>query len=82
VKLFRRRRSDVIAEERLKFILVQDRSLLTPAEFERMKEDIIRVISNYFEINKSGIELNIQRENRKTILEATVPVISVKRSST
>jgi cell division topological specificity factor len=73
--------SSIIAEERLKLILVQDRSLLPPNKFEQMKEDIINIISNYFNINTADIIINIQRESRKTILEAIVPVLSVKRTT-
>ncbi len=69
-----------VAKERLKLILVHDRSLLTDEQFERMKEELVGVLSKYFEINKSEIKIDIQREAPKTVLEATVPVISVKRS--
>ncbi len=79
MSFFGRKAASSVAEERLKLILVQDRSLLPPAQFERLKEDIINILSNYFEINKSEINLTIERENRKTILEAIVPVLSVKR---
>jgi cell division topological specificity factor len=77
--MFGRKGASIIAEERLKLILVQDRSLLSPQQFEQMKEDFIDILSKYFEINKSEINLSIDRENRKTILEAVVPVISVKK---
>jgi cell division topological specificity factor len=79
--MFWRKSSSMVAEERLKLILVQDRSLLSPQQFEQMKEDIIDILSKYFEINKSEINLSIDRTDRKTILEAIVPVISVKRDS-
>lgn len=68
-----------IAEERLKIILVQDRSMLPPTKFEHVKEDVIDTIGNYFEINKADILLIIQRESKKTALEAIVPILSVKR---
>ncbi|MGB9695394.1 MAG: cell division topological specificity factor MinE [Caldisericaceae bacterium] len=79
--MFGKRNASTIAEERLKLILVQDRSLLSPKQFEQMKEDIIDILSKYFEINKSEINLSIDRENKKTILEAVVPVISVRKVS-
>jgi cell division topological specificity factor len=73
--------TSAIAEERLKLILVQDRSLLPPAKFEQMKEDIIYIMSNYFDFNTADIVINIQRESKKTLLEAIIPVLSVKRKT-
>jgi cell division topological specificity factor len=70
-----------IAEERLKLILVQDRSLLPPAKFEQMKEDIIDTIGQYFDINAANIIINMQRDSKKTLLEAIIPVLSVKRKT-
>lgn len=69
-----------IAKERLKLILVHDRSLLSDDQFERMKEELVNVLSKYFEIEKNEIKIDIQRDSPRTVLEATVPVISVKRS--
>jgi septum formation topological specificity factor MinE len=60
---------------------VQDRSLLPPAKFEQMKEDIIDIMSNYFDFNTADIVINIQRESKKTFLEAIIPVLSVKRKT-
>ena len=57
--------TSAIAEERLKLILVQDRSLLPPAKFEQMKEDIVDIMSNYFDFNTADIVINIQRESKK-----------------
>ncbi|NCO28404.1 MAG: cell division topological specificity factor MinE [Caldiserica bacterium CG23_combo_of_CG06-09_8_20_14_all_35_60] len=73
--------TSAIAEERLKLILVQDRSLLPPAKFEQMKEDIVDIMSNYFDFNTADIVINIQRESKKTLLEAIIPLLSVKRKT-
>jgi cell division topological specificity factor len=76
---FHRNPTSDVAKERLKLILVQDRSLLPNDQFERMKGELINVLNGYFEFNRSEIRLNIQRNVQKTVFEATVPVISVKR---
>jgi len=76
---FGKKNTDSIAKERLKLILVQDRALLSPSLLNEMKEEIIEVISKYLEIKQSDIRINIQRETRETVLEATIPVKGVKR---
>lgn len=82
MSLFRNTKgTSLIAEERLKLILVQDRSLLPPAKFEQMKEDIIDTIGQYFDINAANIIINMQRDSKKTLLEAIIPVLSVKRKT-
>ena len=81
MNLFKTKTTSSVAEERLRLILVQDRSLLPPKKFEQMKEDIIDIIGNYFNINTADIIINIQRDSKRTILEAIVPVLSVKRTT-
>jgi len=79
MRFFKSRNSRSIAKERLKFILIQDRSLLSPSLLREMKEEILNVINQYLEINKNHIELSIGRKNKKTVLEATIPVKGVKK---
>ena len=76
---FGRRDTKSVAKERLKLILVQDRALLSPSLLNNMREEIINVISKYLDIQQSDISIQIQRESRKTILEAIIPVKGVKR---
>ncbi|MCD6427163.1 MAG: cell division topological specificity factor MinE [Caldisericaceae bacterium] len=77
---FSRKHTDEIAKERLKLILVQDRSLLSPSVLNELKEDILKVINRYVEVGESDISIDIRRETHKTILEAVVPVKGVKKS--
>ena len=76
---FGRKDTKSLAKERLKLILVQDRALLSPSLLNDMREEIINVISKYLDIQQSDISIQIQRESRKTILEAIIPVKGVKR---
>lgn len=76
---FYKKHTDEIAKERLKLILVQDRSLLSPSVLNELKEDILKVINKYVEVGESDISIDIRREAHKTILEAVVPVKGVKK---
>jgi cell division topological specificity factor len=75
-----RKEASKIAEERLKLILIQDRLFISSEEFESLKEDIMQVLSKYFDIEKDSIQINIERNKEKSIFEAIVPVIPAKRA--
>ncbi len=77
---FGRKHTDEIAKQRLRVILVQDRTLLSPSVLNELKEDILKVINKYVEVGEADISIDIRRESRKTVLEAVVPVKGVKKS--
>ncbi len=76
---FSRKHTDEIAKERLRLILVQDRSLLSPSVLNQLKEDILKVLNKYIEVGETDISIDIHREANKTILEAIIPVRGVKK---
>jgi cell division topological specificity factor len=43
-----------IAKERLRLVLVHDRVNVSPQFMEVLKDDMIRVISNYMDINQNA----------------------------
>jgi Septum formation topological specificity factor len=70
MNLFREKRSaSQIAEERLRLVLIQDRLSLSSKEFEMLKEDIIKVLSKYFDIEENEIKINLERTKEKNILK-------------
>jgi len=80
MNLFREKKSaSQIAEERLRLVLIQDRLSLSSKEFEMLKEDIIKVLSKYFDIEENEIKINLERTKEKNIFEAIVPLISQKK---
>ena len=48
---FRKKSSGSVAKDRLKLVLVSDRTNCSPEIMEQMKNDIIQVISKYMEID-------------------------------
>ncbi len=48
-----------IARKRLKFLLLSDKTDCSPEVLDKMKDDLIRVISKYMEIEADGIELQV-----------------------
>lgn len=84
--LFKRKKEDSkdVAKERLKLVLVHDRSELSPELLGMMKSDIIRVISEYAEIDDDSIDIKLTRmkrnenESATSALVANIPIIKVK----
>ena len=57
--LFRRKTSSEVAKDRLKMVLVSDRSAVNPEIMERIKNDIIGVLAKYVEIDQEGLDIKI-----------------------
>lgn len=68
-----------IAKERLRLVLVHDRATISPHMLNQLKEDLIKVISNYMEIDESALEVNLNQDDREVALVANIPVLKMKR---
>lgn len=77
-------KSKNVAKERLKLVLVHDRSDLSPKFLEMIKGDIIRVVKEYAEIDQDGLDIKFTRMKRDydntpvSALVANIPIIKVK----
>lgn len=69
-----------VAKERLRLVLVQDRCNVSPQILESLKEDLINVISNYMEIDESGLDVNISEEEDALALIANIPILRMRRT--
>lgn len=66
----------MIAKKRLQFVLIADRAGCTPEMLEMIKDDMIKAISKYMEIDTNGLEIKItQVEDRD--MSAHLPVLYV-----
>lgn len=77
-------KSKNVAKERLKLVLVHDRSDLSPKFLEMIKGDIIRVVKEYAEIDQEGLDIKFTRMKRDydnspvSALVANIPIVKVK----
>jgi cell division topological specificity factor len=76
-------KSKDIAKERLKLVLIHDRSNISPKLLDMIKDDVIKVISNYMEIEESGLDIRLNRipqedDTYSTALVANIPIRRVK----
>lgn len=64
-----------IAKERLQLVLVHDRIKISPALLDKMKDELITVISRYVEIDAEGVEVTFTQSKRESRLIADIPVV-------
>ncbi|RAI15745.1 MAG: cell division topological specificity factor MinE [Candidatus Melainabacteria bacterium] len=67
-----------VARNRLKLVLMQDRTNLTPYLLERMRGEMIEVLSKYVEMDKDELELNFEQEGDSMALMLSIPVLRAK----
>lgn len=73
--------SAVIAKERLRLVLVHDRTNVSPQFLESLKEDLIAVISRYMEIETDSMDVTLQTGENQVALVANIPVRRMKRAA-
>lgn len=80
-KFFRPQEEDAsksVATNRLKLVLMQDRTNLTPKILEQMRSELIDLLSRYVEMDKELLELNFEQEGEQVALMLSIPVIRAK----
>jgi cell division topological specificity factor len=77
--LFRRKKSANSAKERLQLVLIHDRTDLTPAQLESLKDDLIATISRHIEIDPTAVSINVAQDGREQRLVADIPLKSAIR---
>lgn len=84
---FRKKNSSDVAKDRLKLVLVSDRANCSPEVMEMIKNDIIKVISKYLEVDADGLDIQITQTdidgNNKGVpaLYANIPIKKLKQTS-
>ena len=76
---FKSKRSASSAKERLQLVLIHDRTDLTPAELNELKDELIQVISRHVEIEPDAVQIDLQHDGRTQRLVADIPLRSVTR---
>lgn len=69
-----------VAKERLRLVLVHDRGdTLPPGFLEALKEDLLQVISEYFEIDNSALDVTVSNYDNSVALVANIPFTRIKK---
>ena len=70
--------SKAVAANRLRLVLMQDRTNLTPRVLEQMRSELVDLLSKYLEMDKDLLELNFEQEGEQVALMLSIPVIRAK----
>ncbi|OGI19646.1 MAG: cell division topological specificity factor MinE [Candidatus Melainabacteria bacterium RIFOXYA12_FULL_32_12] len=66
------------ASNRLKLVLMHDRSKLAPGTLEQMRDELVDVISRYVEIDREALDLNLEDGSSTIALVANIPILRNK----
>ncbi len=85
LKFFSRpKASKEVAKERLKLVLIHDRANVSPQFLEMIKSEIIKVITNYIDVDEELLDIQLTRtksddgESIVPALVANIPIKSLK----
>jgi cell division topological specificity factor len=67
------------AKERLKLVLIHDRTDINPEVMEKLKDDLLSVISHHVDIEPNSVKITMLHEGREQRLIADIPLRSHDR---
>jgi cell division topological specificity factor len=62
------------AKERLKLVLINDRTDLSQQDMDHLKNEILSVISRYIDIDPTSVRIDMTQEGRQQRLVADIPI--------
>lgn len=80
-KLLGRKASADNAKERLQLVLIHDRTDLTPAELDSLRDDLVATISRHVEIDVQSMQIGVEHDGRSQRLVADIPLKAARRKS-
>lgn len=72
-------KSAVQAKERMKLVLIHDRTDLSPSVLETLKDELITVISRHIEIDPAAVRIEMAQDGREQRLIADIPLKPTRR---
>jgi cell division topological specificity factor len=74
-RLFRQdKKSARQAKERLKLVLIHDRTDLSPGTLDALKDELIAVISRHVDIDPGAVKIEMTQDGRQQRLIADIPL--------
>ncbi|AWD32635.1 Cell division topological specificity factor [Candidatus Kinetoplastibacterium sorsogonicusi] len=72
------KKSALLAKDRLKIILAQERSEGSIDYLPQLQKELIEVISKYIKVNPEDIKVNLERDGSLDILEVKIEMNQIK----
>ena len=73
--------SSQVAKDRLKIVLIHDRTDISPQLLNSLRDEIVQVLTKYMDIDTQKIEINLGEDENAVALVANIPVLRIKRGS-
>lgn len=70
-----------VARDRLKLVLMQDRSALPASTMEQIRKEILQVLAKHIEIDEGLLDVKIERENDAVALIANIPIRRMRKDA-
>ena len=80
-KIMGRNSSAHEAKERLKLVLIHDRTDINPATMEKLKDDLIKTISRHIQIEPSSVKITMMQDGREQRLVADIQLKQHERKT-
>ena len=84
-KLFKPEKSKNVAKERLKLVLIHDRTNISPQFLDKIRKEMLNVVSQYVEVDENEFNLQFTRTRRESdnlpvqALVASIPIKKMKQ---
>lgn len=72
------KKSGNLAKERLQLVLIHDRVKISPGMMNKMRDEIIEVISKYLDIDVDQMDISLSNTARENRLIADIPILKSK----
>jgi cell division topological specificity factor len=70
-----------VAKDRLRLVLVHDRSMLPPETLDALRKELIEVVSRYFEVDHATLSMDVQRTRESWALMVNLPLRRARSAS-
>ena len=67
------------AKDRLKIVLIHDRTDISPQLLDNLRDEIVNVLAKYMDIDTSKIEIDLDHDDNAVALVANIPILRIKR---
>jgi len=66
--------SVAVAKDRLRLVLVHNRLNMSPEKLDSLKNDLVAVLSRYFDVERDSLAVDVHRGDQKSQIITTISV--------